>query len=170
MPRIKKISISLIMFFLLFILFLVTMANAQPTNNQNCKSIAKKMMDNDIKIQKIHKQMKHVIDAATGKEAQNYPPIDRFNRHVNILIHNLGFRVGSMKELIEDAKQQGNSCQKMAKNISVKVNAMQKIYVDMGLSLEDPNTSGSKLLDLNKSLKQQSNGANSDLQSAVKSF
>ena len=28
------------------------MANAQPTNNQNCKSIAKKMMDNDIKIQK----------------------------------------------------------------------------------------------------------------------
>ena len=114
--------------------------------------------------------MKHVIDAATGKEAQNYPPIDRFNRHVNILIHNLGFRVKSMKELIEDAKQQGNNCQKMAKNISVKVNAMQKIYVDMGLSLEDPNTSGSKLLDLNKSLKQQSNGANSDLQSAVKSF
>ena len=147
-----------------------TMANAQPTNDQNCKSIAKKMMNNDIKIQKIHEQMKHVIDAATGKEAQNYPPIDRFNRHVNILIHNLGFRVGSMKELIEDAKQQGNSCQKMAKNISVKVNAMQKIYVDMGLSLEDPKTSGGKLLVLNNSLKQQSNGANSDLQSAAKSF
>jgi hypothetical protein len=146
------------------------MANAQPKNNQNCKSIAKKMMNNDIKIKKIHKQMKHVIDAATGKEAQNYPPIDRFNRHVNILIHNLGFRVGSMKELIEDAKQQGNSCKKMARNISGKVNAMQKIYVNMGLSLEDPNTSGSKLLDLNKSLKQQSNGASTDLQSAVKSF
>ena len=170
MPRIKNFSFSLTLFLISLILCFGTMANAQPTNNQNCKSIAKKMMNNDIKIKKIHKQMKHVIDAATGKEAQNYPPIDRFNRHVNILIHNLGFRVGSMKELIEDAKQQGNSCQKMAKNISVKVNAMQKIYVDMGLSLEDPKTSGGKLLVLNNSLKQQSNGANSDLQSAVKSF
>ena len=170
MPRIKNFSFSLTLFLISLILCFGTMANAQPKNNQNCKSIAKKMMNNDIKIKKIHKQMKHVIDAATGKEAQNYPPIDRFNRHVNILIHNLGYRVGSMKELIEDAKQQGNSCQKMAKNISVKVNAMQKIYVDMGLSLEDPNTSGSKLSELNKSLKQQSNGANSDLQSAAKSF
>ena len=170
MPRIKKKSISLIIFFLLCILFLVTIANAQPTNNQNCKSIAKKMMDNDIKIQKIHKQMKHVIDAATGKEAQNYPPIDRFNRHVNILLHNLGFRVKSMKELINDAKQQGNNCQEMAKNISGKINAMQEIFVNMGLSLEDPNTSGSKLLALNKNLKKQSNGANADLQSAAKIF
>ena len=168
MPRIKKISTFSIMFCLLFILCLGTMAYAQP--NQNCKDIAKKLMDNDIKIQKIHGQMKHVIDAATGKEAQNYPPIDRFNRHVNILIHNLGFRVGSMKELIEDAKQQGNSCQEMVKNISGKINAMQEIFVNMGLSLEDPNTSGSKLLALNKNLKKQSNGANSDLQSAVKSF
>ena len=170
MPRIKNFLFSLTLFLISLILCFGTMANAQPINNQNCKSIAKKMMNNDIKIQKIHKQMKHVIDAATGKEAQNYPPIDRFNRHVNILIHNLGFRVGSMKELIEDAKQQGNSCQKMAKNISVKVNVMQKIYVDMGHSLEDPKTSGGKLLVLNNSLKQQSNGANSDLQSAAKSF
>ena len=58
----------------------------------------------------------------------------------------------------------------MAKKISGKVNTMQEIYVNMGLSLKDPNTSGGKLLDLNKSLKQQTNGANSDLQSAVKSF
>ena len=128
------------------------------------------MMSNDIKIKKIQQQMKHVIDAATGKESQNYPRIDRFNRHVNILIHNLGFRVESMKGLIEDAKQQGKSCQEMAKNISGKINAMQGIFVNMGLSLEDPNTSGSKLLALNNSLKQQSNGANSDLQSAAKSF
>jgi hypothetical protein len=146
------------------------MAQAQPTNNQNCKAIAKKMMGNDIKIKKIHKQMKHVIDAATGKEAQNYPPIDRFNRHVNILIHNLGFRVESMKELIEDAKQEGNNCQKMASKISDNVNAMQEIYVNMGLSLENPETSGQKLFDLNKNLEQQTNGTNSELKSAVQSF
>jgi hypothetical protein len=170
MPRINTISISLIMFFLLFILCLGTMAHAQPTNNQNCKNIAKKMMGEDIKIKKIHKQMKHVIDAATGKESKNYPPIDRFNRHVNILIHNLGFRVESMKELIEDAKQEGNNCQEMARNISGKVNAMQEIYVNMGISLENPETSGSKLFDLNKNLEQQANGASSELKSAVKSF
>ena len=170
MPRIKNFSFSLNFFFISLILCFGTMANAQPTNNQNCKSIAKKMMNNDIKIKKIHKQMKHVIDAATGKEAQNYPPIDRFNRHVNILIHNLGFRVESMKELIEDAKQEGNNCQEMARNISGKVNAMQEIYVNMGISLENPETSGSKLFDLNKNLEQQANGASSELKSAVKSF
>ena len=168
MPRIKKISTFSIMFCLLFILCLGTMAYAQP--NQNCKDIAKKLMDNDIKIQKIHGQMKHVIDAATGKESQNYPRIDRFNRHVNILIHNLGSRVGIMKGLIEEAKQQGNNCQKMAKKISGKVNTMQEIYVNMGLSLQNPNTSGSKLSELNKDLEQQANGANSDLENAVKSF
>jgi hypothetical protein len=170
MPRSKKISISLIMFFLLFILCLGTMAHAQPVNNQNCKNIAKKMMNTDIKIKKIHKQMKHVIEAATGKESQNYPPIDRFNRHVNILIHNLGFRVGSMKELIEDAKKEGNNCQKMASKISGNVDAMHDIYVNMGISLENPKTSGSKLFDLNKNLEQQTNGTSSELQSAVKSF
>jgi hypothetical protein len=47
---------------------------------------------------------------------------------------------------------------------------MQEIYVNMGLSLENPNTSGSKLSDLNKNLEQQTNGANSDLENAVKSF
>ena len=144
------------------------MAYAQA--NQNCKDIAKKMMDNDIKILKIHGQMKHVIDAATGKESQNYPRIDRFNRHVNILIHNLGSRVGIMKGLIEEAKQQENNCQDMARKISGNVNAMQEIYVNMGLSLENPDTSGSKLFDLNNNLKQQANGANSELKSAVQSF
>lgn len=170
MPRIKIFPLYFIIFFLSFFLFLGATALAQPANNQNCKAIAKKMMSDDIKIKKIHEQMKHVIVAATGPESQNYPPIDRFNRHVNILIHNLGYRVGSLKELIEDAKQQGNNCQEMARNISSKVNAMQEIYVNMGLSLENPETSGSKLLDLNKSLELQSNGTNSDLQSAVKSF
>jgi len=170
MPRIKTISTSLVMFFLLFILCLGTMAHAQPTNNQNCKDIAKKMMRDDIKIKKIQRQMTHVIVAATGQESQNYPRIDRFNRHVNILIHNLGYRVESMKGLIEDAKQQGNNCQEMARKISGKVNAMQEIHVKMGLSLENPDTSGQKLFDLNKNLEQQSNGANSELQNAVQSF
>jgi hypothetical protein len=170
MPRIKKLSISLIMFFLLFIMCLGTMAHAQPINKKNCKNIAKKMMGEDIRIKKIHKQMASVVAEANGPESQNYPRIDRFNRHVNILIHNLGSRVGIMKGLIEEAKQQENNCQDMARKISGNVNAMQEIYVNMGLSLENPDTSGSKLFDLNNNLKQQANGANSELKSAVKSF
>jgi phosphate uptake regulator len=158
----------------LSILCLGTMAHAQPVNSQNCKDIAKKMMHDDIKIKKIQRQMTNAIGVvsseANGQESQTYPRIDRFNRHVNILIHNLGSRVGSMKGLIRDAKQQGNSCQEMARKISEKVNAMQEIYVKMGLSLENPDTSGRKLFDLNKSLEQQSNRTNSELQSAVKSF
>jgi len=170
MPRSKKISISLIMVFLLFILCLSTMAHAQPVNNQNCKNIAKKMMRDEIKIKKIHKQMASVVAEANGPESKNYPRIDRFNRHVNILIHNLGGRVGSLKGLIEDAKREGNNCQEMASKISGNVDAMQEIYVNMGLSLENPDTSGRKLLDLNKNLEQQANRTNSELESAVKSF
>jgi hypothetical protein len=170
MPRIKTISISLIMFFLVFILCLGTMAQAQPINNQNCKNIAKKMMGEDIRIKKIHKQITSVVAEANGPQSKNYPRIDRFNRHVNILIHNLGSRVGIMKGLIEEAKQQGNNCQEMARKISGNVDAMQEIYVNMGLSLENPDTSGRKLSDLNKNLEQQANGANSELKSAVKSF
>jgi hypothetical protein len=162
------------MFCLLFILCLGTMAHAQPINNQNCKDIAKKMMRDDIKIKKIQKQMTNAIgvvsSSANGKESQTYPRIDRFNRHVNILIHNLGVRVGSMKGLIEEAKQEGNNCQEMARKISGKVNTMQEIYVNMGLSLENPDTSGRKLFALNKNLEQQSNGTNSELQSSVQSF
>jgi hypothetical protein len=169
MPRIKKLSISLIMF--LSILCLGAMAHAQPVNSQNCKNIAKKMMGEDIKIKKIQKQMTNAIGVTeNGKESQTFPRIDRFNRHINILIHNLGVRVGSMKGLIEEAKQEENNCQEMASKISGKVNAMQEIYVNMGLSLKNPDTSGSKLFDLNKNLEQQANGTNSELQSAVKSF
>ena len=49
---------------------------------------------------------------------------------------------------------------------------MQEIHVKMGLSLENPDTSGRKLFvfDLNKNLEQQANGANSEMQSAVQSF
>ena len=129
------------------------------------------MMSEKIKIKKIHRQMTNAIGVpVNGKESQTYPRIDRFNRHVNILIHNLGVRVGVMKGLIEEAKQEGKNCQEMARKISSKVNAMKEIYVNMGLSLENPDTSGSKLFDLNKNLEKQANGTNSELQSAVKSF
>ena len=171
MPRIKKLSIFLIIFFLLFILCLGTMAYAEPINNQNCKDIAKKMMSEEIKINKMQRQMTNAIGvSANGKESQTYPRIDRFNRHVNILIHNLGVRVGSIKGLIEEALQEGNNCQEMARKISGKVKAMQEIYVNMGLSLKNPDTSGRKLFDLNKNLEQQANGTNSELKSAIKSF
>jgi hypothetical protein len=171
MPRIKNFPLSLIMFFLLFILSLGTTVHAQTINNQNCKDIAKKLMSEKNKIKKIHRQMTNAIGVpVNGKESKTYPRIDRFNRHVNILIHNLGVRVGSMKGLIEEAKQEGKICQEMARKISSKVNAMKEIYVNMGLSLENPDTSGSKLFDLNKNLEQQANGTNSELQIAVKNF
>jgi hypothetical protein len=47
---------------------------------------------------------------------------------------------------------------------------MQEIHIKMELSLENPDTSGRKLFDLNKNLEQQANGANSEMQSAVQSF
>ena len=64
MPRIKSFSFSLTLFLISLILCFGTMANAQPTNDQNCKSIAKQMMNNDNKIQKIHEQMIGLEDAA----------------------------------------------------------------------------------------------------------
>jgi DNA repair ATPase RecN len=162
------------MFFLFSILYLATMVHAQPIN-PNCKDIAEKMIRGDIQINKIQKQMTNAIGNVYGEtdrqeqKSKNHPKrMDRHNRHVNILVHNLGRRVSNMKELLEDAKQQGNNCQEIARKISGKVNAMQSIHAEMERSLGDTKTSEREFQELIKNLKRQANGTPSELQSAVR--
>ncbi len=177
MTRVTKISISLTLFFLFSILYFATMVHAQPIN-PNCKDIAKKMMLNDIQINKIQRQMTNAIGNVYGEadehdrqeqKSKNHPKrMDRHNRHVNILVHNLGRRVSNMKELLKEAKQQGSNCQKMVRKIPDRVNAMQDIHAEMERSLGNTNTSEREFQDLIKNLKQQANGANAELQSALR--
>ncbi|MBC8286803.1 MAG: hypothetical protein H8E42_04935 [Nitrospinae bacterium] len=171
MTRVTKISTSLIMFSLFSILYLATVVHAQPIN-PNCDDIEKKMMSDNIQVKKIQRQMTNAIGNVYGEanghdqqeqKSKNHQRIDKHNRHVNILIHNLGRRVENMKELLVDAKQQGNNCQEMVRKISGKVNAMQDIHAEMERSLSDPSTSARELQDLNKNLKQQANETSSEL-------
>lgn len=165
MTMVIRVSISLTMFFLFS---LATMVHAQPVN-PNCKDLANEMMRDDIKINKIQRQMSNAIgnvyeepNRYEQQESKKQPKrIDRHNRHVNILIHNLGRRVSSMKDLLEYAKQQESNCQELIRKISDKVNAIQDIHAEMERSLANPKTSEREFQDLIKNLNQQSNGNNS---------
>ena len=165
MTKVIRVSISLTMFFLFS---LATMVHAQPVN-PNCKDLANEMMRDDIKINKIQRQMSNAIgnvyvepNRYEQQESKKQPKrMDRHNRHVNILIHNLGRRVNSMKDLLEHAKQQESNCQELIRKISDKVNTIQDIHAEMERSLANPKTSEREFQDLIKNLNQQANGNNS---------
>ncbi|MBC8282791.1 MAG: hypothetical protein H8E32_03180 [Nitrospinae bacterium] len=183
MSRITRISTSLI---ILFLLYFVTIAQAQPTNpqegeeSQNCRDTVKKMISEDFQIKKIQKHMRNAMGGVSGEANEldmqgqgtqtHHPRIDKYNRSVNILILNLGGRVLNLKKLIENAKQQGNNCKEMVTKISNKVDAMQGIHVKILQSLDNQGTSGRELYDLIKNLEQQANGTDLELQSAVQNF
>ena len=169
MTKVIRVSKSLITFFLFSILSLATMAHAQPIN-PNCKDLANKMMRGDIQINKIQRQMANAIgnvyqpsiyDQQVQKSKKQPKLMDRHNRHVNILIHNLGRRVTSMKGLLEYAKQQENNCRELVRKISDKINAIQDIHAEMERSLGNVNTSESEFQVLIKNLNQQTGGNNS---------
>jgi hypothetical protein len=167
MTKVIRVSTSLIMFLLFSF---ATMVHAQPTN-PNCKDIAKEMMRADTRINKIQGQMTRAIesvyeDTAVYFKKQQKPNkklklLDRYNRGLNILVLNLEQQVTKMKRLLEEAKKQGNDCQKMVQNISDQVNATQDIHAKMVRSLGDKNSLEHEFQDLIKSLKQQANNNNS---------
>lgn len=162
MTRVTTISISLIMFFLFSVLYLATVVHAQPTN-QDCEDIAKTMMREDIQINKIQRQMTNAIGNVYGEENTNDPyakksdsknkRMDRHNRHVNILIHNLGRQVANMKGLLKNAKRQSGNCQEMVRKLSDKVNSILDVHAKMEQSIANPNTSEREFQDLIKNLK-----------------
>ena len=160
-----RISKLLIMLFLFLILNLATLVQAQGVNTQDCKTTAKKLMVVDKKVHKIHVQIIHSIGGSKSKIP--HPTVDKYNRHVNILIHNLENSVKRMRGLLEDAKQEGNSCQQMASKVSGVLDDMYDIFLQMGKSLDNPKTAEKKLFDLAKNLEQKANKANSEIQSVI---
>ncbi len=163
MTKVIRVSTSLIMFLLFSF---ATMVHAQPTK-PNCKGIEKEMMRADIRVNKIQGQMTRAIesvyeDTSVYFKKQQKPDkklkrLDRYNRGLNILVLNLDQQVVKMKGLLEEAKKQGNDCQKMVRNISDKVNATQDIHAKMVLSLGDKNTLEHDFQDLINNLNQQAN-------------
>ena len=158
MTKVIKFSISLIIFFLFS---LATMVQAQSTNS-NCKDIAKEMKRADTRINKIRGQMTRAIESVYDdtsvyfkkkqKPNKKLKLLDRYNRGLNILVLNLEQQVFKMKGLLEEAKKQGNSCQKMVRNISDQINATQDIHVKMVQSLGDKNALEHEFQNLIKSL------------------
>ena len=122
----------------------------------------------DNRINKIQGQMIRAIESVYAdtsvyfkkQQKTNKGPkrLDRYNRGLNILVLNLERQVDKMKGLLEDAKKQGNGCQKMVRNLSDQVNTTQDIHAKMVQSLADKNSLEHEFKDLIKNL---NNGNNS---------
>ena len=121
MQQIKRISLTLTLFFLF--LFFVTMAHAQRSGK--CAEVVRNMkvpVDRAISVQK-----------AMQKTLNSDQLVDRYNRHVNILVGNLDREVSRMQRLLAVAKQRG--CDKLVQMMQDHIVNTKNIYNEMMASI-----------------------------------
>ena len=136
MKRIEKNSLASTIFFLFSFLFFVVMAHAKPVTvmtqvamgNENCKHITKNIKVVLNKVMMTQKGMQNTL--------KSDQPIDKYNRHVNILVGNLG--VGSMRlsQLLETAEQGG--CGKLVQLMRGHVINTKNIFQKMMETIQLP--------------------------------
>ena len=146
MQQIKRISVALTLFFLF--LFFVTMAHAQI--NGQCTDIVKDLkepLDRAISVQK-----------AMHKTLNSDQLIDRYNRHVNILVQNLDREANKMARLLVTAKQRG--CGKLVQMIQGPIVNTKNIYNEMMASILLPTAK--------ESLSKQNEKLQPELESLIK--
>ena len=117
MQQIKKISLALTVFILF--LFFVTMAHAQISGQ--CTDVVKDLkepVDRAISVQK-----------AMRKTLNSDQLVDRYNRHVNILVGNLDREASRMQRLLAVAKQRG--CDKLVQMMQDHIVNTKNIYNEM---------------------------------------
>ena len=136
MKRIEKISLASTLFFLLNFLFLVVMAHAEllidvthvAMENENCTQITKKIKVPLNKAIMVHKGMQNTL--------KSDQPIDKYNRHVNILVGNLELEAGKMEELLGTAEQSG--CNKLVQLMRDHVINTRNIFQNMMTTIQLP--------------------------------
>ncbi len=146
MQKIKKITLCLTLFFLF--LFFVTMAHAQI--NRQCADLVKDLkepVDRAISVQK-----------AMHKTLNSDQLIDRYNRHVNILVQNLDREANKMARLLVTAKQRG--CGKLVQMIQGPIVNTKNIYNEMMASILLPTAK--------ESLSKQNEKLQPELESLIK--
>ena len=121
MQQINRISIALTLFFVF--LFFVTMADAQISGQ--CADVVKDLkepVDRAISVQK-----------AMRKTLNSDQLVDRYNRHVNILVGNLDRAASRMRRLLAVAKQRG--CDKLVQMMQDHIVNTKNIYNGMMASI-----------------------------------
>ena len=121
MRQSKRISLALILLFLF--LFFVIMAHAQISGQ--CADVVKDLkepVDRAISVQK-----------AMQKTLNSDQLVDRYNRHVNILVGNLDREASRMQRLLAIAKQRG--CDKLVKMMQDHIVNTKNIYNEMMASI-----------------------------------
>ena len=146
MQQIKKIPLALTLFFLF--LFFGTMAHAQISGQ--CADVVKDLkepVDRAISVQK-----------AMQKTLNSDQLIDRYNRHVNILVGNLDREASRMQRLLAVAKQRG--CDKLVQMMQDHIVKTKNIYNEMMASILLPAPK--------KPLAEQNEKLESELESLMK--
>tara|TARA_B100000929_G_C15262078_1_gene337113 strand:- start:80 stop:535 length:456 start_codon:yes stop_codon:yes gene_type:complete len=121
MQQIKRISLALPLFFLL--LFFVTTAHAQMSGK--CADVVKNMKVPMDRAMSVHKAMQKTLNSDQH--------IDRYNRHVNILVGNLDREASRMQRLLAVAKQRG--CDKLVQMMQDHIVNTKNIYNEMMASI-----------------------------------
>ena len=153
MENIKKTLLSLILFFL----WSTGMVQAQvtgdknqgSTQNENCLKLAKKFKLKIDRTLKVHKGVHQTL--------QSKQPIDKYNRHMNILLGNIEREAGLMEKLVAKSKERG--CGKLIAMRSGVV-SIKKIHNEMMASLQLPKPK--------EPLAQQNNKLKSELENMLK--
>ena len=136
MKKIEKISLASTLLFLFSFLFFVVMANAKSVmvvtqvamETGSCAPIAKNIKVALNKVVRMSKGMQNTLNSDQ--------PIDKYNRHVNILVGNL--EVGSMRlsKLLVTAEQ--NGCNKVVQLMRDHVINTKNIFEKMMATIQLP--------------------------------
>ena len=119
--QIKRISLTLTLYFLFF----VTMVHAQMSGK--CAEVVRNMKVPLERAMAVHKSMQQTL---------NSEPIDKYNRHVNILVGNLDREASRMERLLVAAKQRG--CDKLVQMMRDHIVNTKNIYNEMMASIQLP--------------------------------
>ena len=145
MQQIKRISLALTLF---LFLFFVIIAHAQISGQ--CADVVKDLkepVDRAISVQK-----------AMKKTLSSDQLVDRYNRHVNILVGNLDREASRMQRLLAVAKQRG--CDKLVQMMQDHIVNTKNIYNEMMASILLPAPK--------KPLAEQNDKLESELESLMK--
>ena len=146
MKQIKKTPLAFTLFVLL--LFFVTTAHAQISGK--CADVVKHMKVPVDRAMSVHKAMQKTLNSDQL--------VDRYNRHVNILVGNLDRETSRMERLLAVAKQRG--CDKLAQMMQDPIVNTKNIYNEMMASILLPAPK--------KPLAEQNDKLESELESLMK--
>ena len=146
MRQIKKISLAITVFFLF--LFFVTMAHAQISGQ--CAEVVKDLKEPVGRAASVQKALRKTLNSDQL--------VDRYNRHVNILVGNLDREASRMQRLLAVAKQRG--CDKLVAMMQDPIVNTKNIYNEMMVTILLPSPK--------KPLAEQNEKLESELKSLTK--